>query len=135
MARGLDRLLTRAGNECAIVALRRGVNELLSGSGNALASLLRLTKSITSLLQGGNWGIDMRLHLRVVEILVRVEDDKHALVQLTEKLAQGVFQVELAAIVVHLQILEEVDEHVRVALVNDAIGLLEQLVELQLRCG
>ena len=48
---------------------------------------------------------------------------------------QGLLEVDVALLVVVLQVLEEVDEDVRVALVDDAVRLREEVVELQLRTG
>ena len=75
------------------------------------------------------------MNSRVVEGVLRVEHGEHALVELAEEALQRVLQVDLARVVVLLQVLEEVDEDVRVALVDDAVRLLEQLVELHLRRG
>ena len=72
-------------------------------------------------------------HLRVVKVVLCVEDDEHSLVQLGEELPERLLEVDLAAVVVVLQILEEVDEDVGVALVYDPVGLLEEPVELHLR--
>ena len=92
---------------------------------------------------------------RVFKGVLCIEDDEHPLVELVEELLQGILQVHLAPginfynqiiahkkkthfalpVVILLQILEEVDEDVRVPLVDDAVRPREQLVELQLRVG
>ena len=77
----------------------------------------------------------VQFHLRIVEAVLGVEHDEHPLIELTKKLLQGVLEVDVAAVVVILEVFEEVDEDVRVALVNDPVGLLEELVKLQLGVG
>jgi len=62
-----------------------------------------------------------------------VEDGKHSLVEMGEKTSEGVLQVDFAVVVVGLQVLEEVDEDVRVPLVDDAVRFLKEFVEFQLR--
>ena len=71
--------------------------------------------------------------LRAVEVVLRVEDGEHPLVEVSEEPPEGVLQVDLAVVVVGLEVLEEVDEDVRVALVDDAVRLLKELVKLKLR--
>ena len=75
------------------------------------------------------------MNSRVVEAPISVEDDEHPLVELRKELLQGLLEVDVALLVVVLQVLEEVDEDVRVALVDDAVRLREEVVELQLRRG
>ena len=77
----------------------------------------------------------MQMYSRVVEAVLRVEDDEHALVELLEELIERVLQVHLPVVVVLLEVVKEVDEDVGVAFVDDAVGLLEQLVKLELRLG
>lgn len=67
--------------------------------------------------------------------MLRVENGEHALVQLAEELVQSLFEIDLSQIVVVLQVAKEVDENIGVALIDDAVGLLEELVELLLRRG
>ena len=68
--------------------------------------------------------------LRVIKGVLCIEDGKHSLVEVSEEASQGVLQVDLAIVVVGLQVLEEVDEHVGVPFVDDAVSLLKQLVKL-----
>ena len=68
--------------------------------------------------------------LRVIKGVLCIEDGKHSLVEVSEEASQGVLQVDLAIVVVGLQVLEEVDEDVGVPLVDDAVSLLKQLVKL-----
>ena len=64
--------------------------------------------------------------------MLSVEDGKHSLVEMTEELLQGPFQVDLSQVVVLLEVLEEIDENIGISLVDDSVRLLEELVELQL---
>ena len=65
--------------------------------------------------------------------MLRVEDGEHSLIEAGEKFSQRIFKVDFPVVVVGLQVFEEVDEDVGVAFVDDAVRLLEELVELQLR--
>ena len=64
--------------------------------------------------------------------MLGVEDGEHPLVEVGEEPSEGVLQVDFAVVVVGLQVLEEVDEDVRVPLVDDAIRFLKEFVEFQL---
>ena len=70
--------------------------------------------------------------LREIEAMLSVVYGKHPLIELTEELLKRVLQIPLTAVVVVLQGFEEVDEDVRVSLVDDAVSLLEKFVELGL---
>ena len=69
----------------------------------------------------------------MIEGVLRVEHREHPLVELGEELPQRLLEVDAALVVVGLQVLEEVREHVRVALVKDPVGLFEHEVEVTLR--
>lgn len=73
------------------------------------------------------------LCIPLVESILRIQHGEHPLVELGEELPEGLLEVDPALLVVGLQILEEVGEHVRVALVENAVGLLEHQVEVVLR--
>ena len=67
---------------------------------------------------------------RVVKVVLCVEDGEHPLVQMSEEASKRVFQVDLSLVVIRLEVSEEVDEDVRISFVDDAVSLLEELVEL-----
>ena len=50
--------------------------------------------------------------LRRVKVVLSVEDGEHPLVEVGEEPPEGVLQVDLAVVVVGLEVLEEVDEDV-----------------------
>jgi hypothetical protein len=51
------------------------------------------------------------------------------LVEVGEEASEGILQVDLAIVIVGLQVLEEVNEHVRVSFIDDAISLLKELMK------
>ena len=58
-----------------------------------------------------------------------IEDREHSLVESAEKLFQRILQVDLAVVVVVLEVSKEVYEDVRVPLVDDSVRLVEELVK------
>ena len=73
--------------------------------------------------------------LPLVEGVLGVEDREHALVEMAEEFPQCLFEIHVAVLVIGLQVLEEIRENVRVAFVEDPVGLLEHEVEVPLRVG
>ena len=71
-------------------------------------------------------------NLLSVKAVLGVEHCKHALIKLGEELPQRLLKVDVPVVVVGLQILEEVGEHVRVSLVQNAVSLLEHEVKIPL---
>ena len=71
-------------------------------------------------------------NLLSVKAVLGVEDCKHALIKLREEFPQCLLEVDVPVVVVGLQILEEVGEHVRVPLVQNAVRLLEHEVKIPL---
>ena len=71
-------------------------------------------------------------NLLSVKAVLGVEDCKHALIKLREEFPQRLLEVDVPVVVVGLQILEEVGEHVRVPLVQNAVRLLEHEVKIPL---
>ena len=71
-------------------------------------------------------------NLLSVKAVLGVEHCKHALVKLREEFPQRLLEVDVPVVVVGLQILEEVGEHVRVPLVQNAVSLLEHEVKIPL---
>ena len=68
-------------------------------------------------------------NLRVVEAVLSIEDGEHSLVESAEELSERILQVDLAVVVVVLEVSKEVYEDVRVSLVDDPVRLVEELVE------
>lgn len=62
-------------------------------------------------------------------MIVAVDDGEHLLIELIEELVHHVGEVEFAAQKVAFELHEQLAKHVRVLLVNHAVGLLEHLVE------
>ncbi len=75
------------------------------------------------------------MDLPLVEGVLGVEDREHPLVEMAEEFPQGLFEIHVAVLVIGLQVLEEIRENVRVAFVEDPVGLLEHKVEVSLRVG
>ena len=67
-----------------------------------------------------------------IELVLGVENREHPLVEGGEEMVEGRFQVEVSLLVVVFQVLEEVGEDVGVLDVDDAVGLPEKTVEVQL---
>ena len=67
-----------------------------------------------------------------IKCVLGVENGEHSLVEMREKLPQGLLQVDVPALVVRLQVFEEVGEDVAVPLIEDPIRLLEHEVEVAL---
>lgn len=65
----------------------------------------------------------------IIELILGVDDDEHALVEDPEEGVHDVGEFRLAFVVVVFQFTEEIGEHVRVLEVNDAVGFLEHVVE------
>lgn len=68
-------------------------------------------------------------NLRIVEAVLRIEDGKHSLVESAEKFSQRILQVDLAVIIIVLEVTKEVYEDIRVSLIDDAVSLVEELVK------
>jgi hypothetical protein len=62
-------------------------------------------------------------------VIVAVDDCEHLLIKKIEELVHHFGEVEFAAKKVSLEFDEKVTEHVRVLLVDHAVGLLEHLME------
>ena len=70
-----------------------------------------------------------------IEGVLRVQDGEHSLVEMWEELPQGLLKVNVPALVVRLQVLEEVREDVAVPLIEDPVRLLEHKVEVSFGMG
>ena len=67
-----------------------------------------------------------------IKCVLRVQDGEHSLVEVGEELPQRLLEVDVPALVVRLQVLEEVREHVAVPFIEDPIRLLKHKVEISL---
>ena len=76
--------------------------------------------------------VSIPANLRIVEAVLCIEDGEHSLVESAEKLSQCILQVDLAVVVVVLEVSKEVYEDVRVPLVDDSVRLVEELVKFKL---
>ena len=61
-----------------------------------------------------------------------IENSEHSLIEMAEKLFECFWQVDFTVVVIIFEVFEEIDEHIRVAFVNDTIRFLKQLVKLEL---
>ena len=67
--------------------------------------------------------------------MLGVKHCKHSLIKLSKELLQGNLQINVAMLVIVLQVLEKVGENVRVSLVKDPVSFLEHKVEISLGAG
>lgn len=73
------------------------------------------------------------LHVPIVELVLSVDDGEHTLVEYDEEGVHDFGESDAAAVVVPLELVEEVGEDGRVLQVDDAICSFEHLVELAFR--
>lgn len=73
------------------------------------------------------------LQVAGVERVVRVQKSEHLLHESGKETVEGVREVQGLALVVELQVLEQLGEDVRVLLVEDAVRLQEHLVQIAAR--
>lgn len=67
--------------------------------------------------------------ISVVELVLGVDDDEHALVEDAEEGVHHVGEFRLTLVVVFFEFVEEIGEDVRVLEVDDAVGFLEHAME------
>ena len=67
-----------------------------------------------------------------IKCVLGVEDGEHSLIEMGEELPQRLLEVDVPALVVCLQVFEEVREDITVPLIEDPVGLLEHEVEVSL---
>lgn len=69
------------------------------------------------------------INLRLVNVIMAVDDGEHFLVELIEELVQHFGEIESAPEQISFEFDEQIAEHVRVLLVEKSIGLLEHVVK------
>lgn len=71
--------------------------------------------------------------LLVIEAELGVQHAEHALVEGTEEVVHGLFEIDLALRIIVLQVTEQIGEDLAVLLVQNAVRALEHVVKVTLR--